>query len=88
MKIRSDKEGNVLGIDFDNKNVNKLNYQINNNILLSIKSFEKVEFDNLNVKYLDEHDLIYKVPIGIIYNIPMRILKTKNLLFTKLSKKV
>lgn len=73
MKIRSDKEGNVLGIDFDNKNVNKLNYQIINNILLSIKSFEKGELDNLNVKYLDEHDLIYKVPMGVIYNIPVLV---------------
>ena len=36
MQITSDKYGNVLRIDFNNKKVNRLNYQINNSILSSI----------------------------------------------------
>lgn len=73
MQIKSDKYGNVLRIDFNNKKVNRLNYQINNSILSSIKSFENGKIKNLDVNYLDERDLIYKVPIGIIYDIPILV---------------
>lgn len=73
MQIKKDNDGNVLGIDFNNKNANKLNYEINNNILKSIKIFETGQINNLNIEYLDEQDLIYKVPIGVIYNLPILV---------------
>lgn len=73
MKVKYDKSGNTVGIDFDNNKINKLNYVVNNSILRSIKKFENGQLNELNIEYLDEKNLIYKVPIGVIYNIPVLV---------------
>lgn len=73
MKIRNDDNGIILGIDFDSKKSNELNYKINENILSNIKLFETGQINNLNLEYLDNTDYIYKVPIGIIYDIPILV---------------
>lgn len=73
MKIRNDDNGTILGIDFDSKKSNELNYKINENILSNIKLFETGQINNLNLEYLDNTDYIYKVPIGIIYDIPILV---------------
>lgn len=73
MKIRNDDDGTISGIDFDSKKSNELNYKINENILSNIKLFETGQINNLNLKYLDNTDYIYKVPIGIIYDIPILV---------------
>lgn len=73
MKVKYDKNGNTVGVDFDNNKINKLNYAVNNNILKSIKKFENGQLNDLNIEYLDEKNLIYKVPIGVIYNIPVLV---------------
>lgn len=73
MKVKYDKNGNTVGVDFDNNKINKLNCAVNNNILKSIKKFENGQLNDLNIEYLDEKNLIYKVPIGVIYNIPVLV---------------
>ena len=73
MKVKYDKSGNTVGIDFDNNKINKINYAVNNSILRSIKKFENGQLNDLNIEYLDEKNLIYKVPIGVIYNIPVLV---------------
>lgn len=73
MKVKYDKNGNTVGVDFDNSKINKLNYAVNNSILKSIKKFENGQLNDLNIEYLDEKNLIYKIPIGVIYGIPVLV---------------
>ncbi len=70
LNMQYDGNGNFLGISIDNQKANKLNYQIIDNILLNIKILESGKLNNLNLEYLNQNNLIYKVPIGIVYNIP------------------
>ena len=46
---------------------------VNENILKNINLLEKGKYDNLNIDYLQETDLIFNVPIGVIYDIPILV---------------
>ena len=52
-----DKTGNIVNINFDNLIVNRLLYQITDNLL-----------NNQSLKYKDKS---FFVPLGVIYNIPV-----------------
>ena len=64
---------NMLDISLDNTKVNELLYLVNENILKNINLLEKGKYDNLNIDYLQETDLIFNVPIGVIYDIPILV---------------
>ena len=64
---------NMLDISLDNTKVNELLYLVNENILKKKKKKKKGKYDNLNIDYLQETDLIFNVPIGVIYDIPILV---------------
>jgi sporulation protein YunB len=68
MKTSVTKE-NILDIELDNKKANEILFQINDNMLKNINNLEKGSYNNINIDYLD-NNLIFNVPIGVIYDIP------------------
>lgn len=68
-----DKEGNILSIDFNTKNVNKSLSNINKNILTNLKKLENGEHTYLNTesnfKYnITKGNVIIYIPFGRISN--------------------
>ncbi len=64
---------NMLDISLDNAKVNELLYVVNDNILNNIKMLESGQYSNIDIKYLQNSDLIFNVPIGVIYDIPILV---------------
>ncbi len=62
-----------IDISLDNKMVNELLFQVNENIINNINKLQNGEYTYLNVEYLDKEDFIFYVPIGVIYDIPVLI---------------
>ncbi len=71
MKTTINKD-NMLDIELDNKKSNEILFQINDNILKNINSLEKGNYTIFSDKYLDDN-LIFNVPIGVIYDIPILV---------------
>lgn len=71
MKTNINKD-NMLDIELDNKKANEILFQINDNILRNINNIEKGNFTIFSDKYLDDN-LIFSVPIGVIYDIPILV---------------
>lgn len=69
--INKNNNDEIVSIDFNNKIVNEKLYLLSDNILENISYLENGNIDKLNIKYFKSDDLIYYIPIGIIYNIPV-----------------
>jgi sporulation protein YunB len=70
--IKNENE-EITNINFNELKVNKILYNVTDNILNNIYLFEKGETSEVNIKYYDSNDLIYYVPIGIIYDTPVLV---------------
>lgn len=71
MVIQRNESGEISDVEFNDKKSNELNYLINNNILSNIKLLESGNLNLINSNYFDSSDLIYKVPMGVIYDFPV-----------------
>lgn len=63
----------MLDISLNNKRVNELLYLVNENILYNINLLESNKYKDLNIDYLDSKNLIFNVPVGVIYDIPILV---------------
>ena len=62
-----------IDIELDNYKINKMLYVVNDNILENINLIENGNFNDINIQYLNNEDFIFKVPIGVIYNVPILV---------------
>lgn len=69
IKIEKDTLGNITSIDFNETLSNSILYEFTNILLSNIDTLEEDKIRNFNLEYFNYDDLIYYVPIGIIYNI-------------------
>lgn len=71
MTIKKNDSGEISDVEFNDKKSNELNYLINDNILSNIKLLESGNLSLINSDYFDLNDLIYKIPMGLIYDFPV-----------------
>ena len=62
-----------IDIELDNYKINKMLYVVNDNIMENINLIENGNFNDINIQYLNNEDFIFKVPIGVIYNVPILV---------------
>lgn len=63
--IDKNNNGEIISLDFNESYSNKILYSFTNELL---KNINTIETDKLNLEYFNKNDLIYYVPIGVIYN--------------------
>lgn len=63
----------VLDVSLNNKKANELLYLVNENIFNNLHLIENGKYSDLNIEYLEKSNLIFNVPIGVIYDIPILV---------------
>ena len=71
--IEKNNNDEIINLNFNNEEVNKILYLMTDNIMKTINILEKEKYKELNIEYFDESSLIYKIPFGIIYDIPILV---------------
>lgn len=69
--IDKNNDGEIVNISYDNVLLNEILYDVSNNILENISNIEKSKYKGLNSKFYSEKDMVFYVPIGIVYDIPI-----------------
>ena len=69
IEIEKDNNGQIVNLNFNNKEINDILYLSTENILKSVKLLENGNFDELDTEYIGDRELLYYVPIGVIHNI-------------------
>ena len=73
IEIEKDNNGQIVNLNFNNKEINDILYLSTENILKSVKLLENGNFDELDTEYIGDRELLYYVPIGVIHNIPVLV---------------
>ena len=81
INITRNNNNEITNLDLNTTTANIILYEINNSIMRNINNIKNDNFKNLNIEYLDEKDNIFKIPIGVIYNIPILIPLSPNVPF-------
>ena len=71
--IEKNDDDEIISVNFNNYLVNKALVELNDDILNSINVLKKELIDELDLKYFNSKDLIYYVPIGVIYDMPILV---------------
>lgn len=71
--IEKNTDDEIISVNFNNYLVNKALVELNDDILNSINVLKKELIDELDLKYFNSKDLIYYVPIGVIYDMPILV---------------
>lgn len=71
--IEKNTDDEIISVNFNNYLVNKALVELNDDILNSISILKKEIIDELDLKYFNSKDLIYYVPIGVIYDMPILV---------------
>jgi len=69
--LEKNDNNEIINVTYDTDSVNKLLYNVSNNILESIANIEKGNVEHMNLSYYNKDDLIYYIPLGVIYNVPI-----------------
>ena len=78
--IRNDNN-EITNIDLNTTQANKILYDVSDSIMKNIDNIENNNIKNLKIEYFDEKDNIFKVPFGIIHNIPILTFLSPNIPF-------
>lgn len=78
--IRNDNN-EITNIDLNTTQANKILYDVSYSIMKNIDNIENNNIKNLKIEYFDKKDNIFKVPFGIIHNIPILTLLGPNIPF-------
>lgn len=81
INITRNDNNEITNLDLNTTTANIILYEINNSIMRNINNIKNNNFKNLNIEYLDEKDNIFKIPFGVIYNIPILIPLSPNVPF-------
>ena len=81
INITRNDNNEITNLNLNTTTANIILYEINNSIMRNINNIKNDNFKNLNIEYLDEKDNIFKIPIGVIYNIPILIPLSPNVPF-------
>lgn len=81
INITRNETGEITSIDFNTTKANKILYEVNNSMMKNINNLENDNLKNLKIEYLDEKDNIFKIPFGIIHDIPILIPLSPNVPF-------
>ena len=81
INITRNNNNEITNLDLNTTTANIILYEINNSIMRNINNIKNNNFKNLNIEYLDEKDNIFKIPFGVIYNIPILIPLSPNVPF-------
>ncbi len=73
IEIEKDNNGQIVNLNFNNKEINDILYLSTENILKSITLLEENKYDELDTEYMSDKELLYYVPIGVIHDIPVLV---------------
>lgn len=66
-----DQNNNIVKLDFNNNEINKILYSVNENLLNNIMLLEKNENNDFKIETISFDKNIFYVPLGIISNTPI-----------------
>lgn len=81
INITQNDSDEITNIDLNTTTANKILYEVNNSMMKNINNMENNKLKNLNLEYFDEKENIFKVPFGIIHDIPILIPLSPNIPF-------
>ena len=79
INITRNDNDEITNIDLNTTTANKILYEVNNSMMKNINNMENNKLKNLNLEYFDEKENIFKVPFGIIHDIPILIPLSPNI---------
>ncbi len=72
--IEKNVNDEIVSLDFDNTKINEFNLKVSENIQKRLMKLEKNKENNLTEKYYEgKVDIIYNVPMSIIYDVPVLV---------------
>ena len=72
--IEKNVNDEIVSLDFDNTKINEFNLKVSENIQKRLMKLEKNKKNNLTEKYYEgKVDIIYNVPMSIIYDVPILV---------------
>ncbi len=71
--IEKDNYNRITNMNFNTKKINEILYKSTDLLLYNIKELENGKYNNINSKYINNSDMVYYIPIGIIHDIPILI---------------
>ena len=72
--IEKNVNDEIVSLDFDNTKINEFNLKVSENIQKRLMKLEKNKKNNLTEKYYESKvDIIYNVPMSIIYDVPILV---------------
>ena len=73
IEIEKDNNGQIVNLNFNNKEINDILYLTTENLLKSVNLLENGKFRELDTEYIGDKELLYYIPIGVIHNIPVLV---------------
>lgn len=71
ININKNSDEEIVNIDLNTMSANKILYEVNDAMMKNIKKLERNELNKIDIEYLDDKDSIFKVPFGVIHNMPI-----------------
>ena len=71
ININKNSDEEIVNIDLNTMSANKILYEVNDAMMKNIKKLERNELNKIDLEYLDDKDNIFKVPFGVIHNMPI-----------------
>ena len=69
INIDKNNNGDIVSLNFDNKRINRILYNVTNNLLNNLYDLENGNYNGLRIKKINDNDSIYYVPSGVISNL-------------------
>ena len=72
--IEKNVNNEIISLDFDNTKINEISLKVSENIQKNLMELEKNKKNTLTEKYYeDKVDIIYNVPMSIVYDVPILV---------------
>ena len=69
INVDKNNNGDIVSLNFDNKRINKIFYNVTNNLLNNLYDLENGNYNGLRIRKINDNDSIYYVPSGVISNL-------------------
>ncbi len=81
INVTRNDDNEITNIDLNTTQANKILYDVSNSIMKNINNIKNKNVKNLKIEYYDEKENVFKVPFGIIHNIPILTFLSPNIPF-------
>lgn len=81
INVTRNDNNEITNIDLNTTQANKILYDVSYSIMKNIDNIENNNIKKLKIEYFDKKDNIFKVPFGIIHNIPILTFLSPNIPF-------